>query len=102
MMFFMASYDLDKFRRFIFNSRFLDMFEVDEDELKGIKEDDVALMNFGFKYIKFLMMMENTMKPRAEVLSAKIREMEEKQAAKDREKAARAQSKETGESEDKE
>jgi len=82
MLFFMASYDLDKFRRFIFDSRFLEMFEVDEKEQQEIKEDDVALMNFGFRYIKFLMMMENTMKPNAEVLAAKLKELEEKQAAK--------------------
>jgi Fe-S-cluster containining protein len=102
MMFFMASYDLDKFRRFIFNSRFLEMFEVDEKELGAIKEDDVALMNFGFRYIKFLMMMENTMKPNAEVLAAKLKELEEKQAAKAAESGKEGSDAEHGEGEEKE
>ena len=68
------------------------MRDVPEEELKEMKEDDVALMNFAFKYIKFLMMMENTLKPNAEVLQAKIKEMEEAQAAKDKEKAGTAES----------
>lgn len=99
MLFFMASYDLDKFRRFIFNSRFLDMFEITEEELTAMEEDDVALMNFGFKYIKFMMMMENTLKPRAEVLAAKMKEMEAAHAEREKKKASEAETKEGEEKE---
>jgi len=61
-LFFMASYDLDKFRRFIFDSRFLEVFDVSEDEASSMKDDDAALMKFGFRYLKYLMMMEETLK----------------------------------------
>jgi Fe-S-cluster containining protein len=60
--FFMASYDLDRFRRFVFESRFLDIFEVDPEEAKVIKDDEVVLMKFAFKYIKYIMMLEQTIK----------------------------------------
>ena len=50
-MFFMASTDLDSFRNFIFQSSFLDTYEVDEETLAKIKEDDVELMLFSFKYL---------------------------------------------------
>lgn len=59
---YMASYDLDKFRRFIFESRFLDSFDIDKEEVERIKADDIALMKFGFKYLKYILMLEETLK----------------------------------------
>jgi hypothetical protein len=35
---------------------------VDEAELEKIRTDEIALMKFGFKYIKFLLLLEQTMK----------------------------------------
>jgi len=61
---FMASYDVDKFRSFIFESRFLELFEVDEQELEKMKDDDIAMMRFGFKYLKYILMIEETLKMR--------------------------------------
>lgn len=69
--FFMASYDLDRFRRFVFESKFLDVFDLNRDEMETIKTDEVGLMKFAFKYIKFIMMMEKTLKVKSEVLSKK-------------------------------
>lgn len=61
-MFFMASYNLDKFRKFLFQSKFFDHFEVNE-ELKGRMEiDDVSLMGFGFDWLKFSLFGEKTLK----------------------------------------
>ncbi len=66
--FFMASYDLDRFRRYIFESKFLDVFDVSDEEIAKMKEDDAALMKFAFRYIKFLMMMEESLKLKKGVL----------------------------------
>lgn len=60
--FFMASYDLDRFRRFIFESKFLDTFDIDPAEVDKMRDDETALMKFAFKYIKYLMMLEETLK----------------------------------------
>jgi len=60
-MFFMASYNLDKFREFIFQGRFFSLFDVDQ-ELKGrLKNDDVALMGFAFDWLKFSLFGEKVM-----------------------------------------
>lgn len=62
MQFFMASYNLDKFREYIFESNFLNVFDIDDDTLEKIKTDDEALIQFGAQYIKYVMMLEETLK----------------------------------------
>ena len=52
-MTFMALYNLDKFRDFVFKSTFLDRFEVDDLTLEKIKRSDVELLKFAFDWIKF-------------------------------------------------
>ncbi|MGD8226913.1 MAG: YkgJ family cysteine cluster protein [Desulfobacteraceae bacterium] len=52
-MVFMALYNLDKFRDFVFKSTFLDRFEVAPAQLEKIKRDDVELLKFGIDWIKF-------------------------------------------------
>jgi len=69
--FYMASYDFDRFRRFIFDSSFLDIFDLDDDMVERIKTDEVELMKFGFKYIKYIMMLEQTLKLKDGVLKAR-------------------------------
>jgi uncharacterized protein len=59
-MFFMASYNLDKFRNFIFNSRFLERFQVDSDLKAQLERDDVILMRFGFDWLRFSLFGEKT------------------------------------------
>lgn len=69
--FYMASYDLDKFRRFVFDSNFLDVFDIDEEEIEKMRNDEVALMKFGFKYLKYLLMLEESLKVKPKALEAK-------------------------------
>lgn len=52
-MIFMALYNLDKFRAFVFNSTFLDRFEVDPTTIEKIKRSDIELLKFGLNWIKF-------------------------------------------------
>lgn len=60
--FYMACYDVDRFRRFVFESGFLDKFDIGEKKVEKIKTDDVEMMNLGFDYTKFVLMMEETLK----------------------------------------
>ena len=50
-MAFMASYNVDTFRRFVFESSFLRKYKVPKKRLKSVKTDDVALMLLGFDWI---------------------------------------------------
>jgi uncharacterized protein len=63
-----AFYDVDRFRRYVFESRFLDVFEIEKELVEEIKNDDVALMKLGFKYIKFLLLLEDALMVKKEYL----------------------------------
>ncbi|MGQ9570283.1 MAG: YkgJ family cysteine cluster protein [Thermodesulfovibrionales bacterium] len=63
---YMASYDVDKFRRFVFESKLLDILDIDKEEVEEIKDDEIALMKFGFKYLKYILMLEETLKVKEE------------------------------------
>ena len=52
-MTFMALYNLDKFREFVFKSTFLDRLEVEPERIKKINENDEELLLFAFDWIKF-------------------------------------------------
>lgn len=59
---YMAAYNMDVFKKYVFESRFLDVFDIDEEYIEKIKADEVELMKFGFKYIKYILMIEETLK----------------------------------------
>jgi len=59
---YIVGYDLDRFRRFIFKSRFLDIVSIEEEEINKIKTNDTVLMKFGFKYLKHIFNIEKTLK----------------------------------------
>ncbi len=60
-MILMALYNLDKFRQFIFESTFLDKFDISEQRLNKIKQDDIALLEFAVDWIKFGIFGEKTL-----------------------------------------
>ncbi len=64
-MYFMSLYDLDRFRRFVMDTRFLDLFEVDEARVEAIARDDEDLLEFAFDWLAFLLFHEKRMKMRA-------------------------------------
>ncbi len=80
-MFFMTSTDLQSFRRFIFESSFLDTYVVDEELIEKIKEDDLELMHFSFKYLASSLfgVQFDEMKIKEEKIQAKVSEMKQDQ-----------------------
>lgn len=57
-MFYMASYDIDNFHRFVFESNFLEVVKLDPEIVEKIRNDEIELMNFGFRYLKYLLGIE--------------------------------------------
>ncbi len=54
-MAFMACFNMDNFKSFIFESTFLSRFDMPGERIDKIKESDVELMKFGFDWVKFFL-----------------------------------------------
>ena len=74
-MFYMVCYHLDKFRRFVFESSFLKTFEIEPELVESIRGDDVELMQFGFKWLRYALFGEPLMKIREDVRERKSKSM---------------------------
>ena len=78
-MFFMASTDLDTFRKFILESSFLDTYEIDAETVAKIKKDDVELMLFSFKYLANTLFGVAGLTIKAEKIKGKVDEIKKRQ-----------------------
>ncbi len=61
-LYLMCSFDVDSFRNFVFESRFLDLHEVDKDTVELIKEDEVELLKFAHKWLRGVLFGNPTIK----------------------------------------
>ena len=52
-LFYMACYNLDKFRRFLFDSTFFDRFDVPGETIAKVASSDEHLLDFAYKWIRF-------------------------------------------------
>lgn len=59
-MAFMAAYNLDRFRAFVFESSFLERFRLRPSVREAIRGDDEALLSFGFAWIEFFLWGEKS------------------------------------------
>jgi hypothetical protein len=64
-MFYMVSTDADGFRRFVFETKFLETYEIDDDMVANVKQNDETLLQLGFDWLSNVMFNELsiTMKP---------------------------------------
>jgi hypothetical protein len=75
-LYFMACYDLDRFRRFVFESRFLETFELAAPHVEQMRTDDEALLRFAMEWLRFALFAEPAVKVKPKVLEAKRQELQ--------------------------
>lgn len=63
-LFIMASYDLDTFRNFVFESTFLERFVVDAKTVENIKSTEAELLRFGMEWLQYALFGEGNIRPR--------------------------------------
>lgn len=61
-LFFLACYDIDRFRKYVFESHFLQIYEIKDNTLQKIEEQDEELLNFGYRWIRFRIFSEQTIR----------------------------------------
>jgi len=54
-MAFMAAYNIDRFREFVFESSFLKRYNVKTEILKKAEKDDTDLLKLGLEWMKFFL-----------------------------------------------
>ena len=52
-MFFMACYSLDRFREFVFGTRFLTLFSIPEESQAELRQSDEALLRFAYTWLAY-------------------------------------------------
>jgi hypothetical protein len=60
-MFFTASFDLDTFRTFVFETSFLDRFELEPALVERLRTDDDELLRFSARWLRFALFAEPTL-----------------------------------------
>lgn len=61
-MLYRACYDLDEFKRFLFETRFFDIYDIEREVMEKIKEDEQELLSFGYRWVRFNLFSEDTLK----------------------------------------
>jgi hypothetical protein len=64
-LFFMAAYDLDTFREFVFGTTFVRRFDLDDALVDALRTDDRALLRFAFRWLRYALFGEPTVRLRA-------------------------------------
>jgi hypothetical protein len=62
----MALFDVDSFRDFVFNSSFLDRFDLEPERIEVVKTEDVALLDLGYDWVRFGLLGQKSLKLKKE------------------------------------
>lgn len=79
-LFFLACYDLDRFRTFVASEQFSEVYELPDEELKTILTDDKEMMLFGFRFLRQVMFGEETIAMKSGALDKRLARKREQEA----------------------
>jgi uncharacterized protein len=102
-LFFMVCYDIDTFRSFVSSEGFTSLYELTAEETEKFLTDDTALMLFGFRVLRQVLLGENSItlkKEAAEKRREQVQKMAEQIEREAREKRAAEQDDMYGSGED--
>jgi len=57
-----ACYDLNEFKRFLFETRFFDIYDVEKGTIDRVREDEEELLSFGYRWVRFSLFEEDTLR----------------------------------------
>jgi Fe-S-cluster containining protein len=81
-LYFMACYDVDLFREFVRSEGFQNSFDLDDATNQQLMENDLELMQFGFRFLKQVLFGEVSIAAREDAVRAReqrLRELQEMQ-----------------------
>ncbi|MCF8179394.1 MAG: YkgJ family cysteine cluster protein [Sulfuritalea sp.] len=86
-LFFMACYDIDRFREFVSADSFGKLFELPPEEKNALLADDVALLQFAFRFLRQVLFGEESISLNTEAAQERLVKVQEKRLIEEREAA---------------
>ena len=71
-LFFMASYNLDMFRRFVLSETFRKTYKLNDTFYEAVEKDDLILMDFGFQFMRQVLFGERTIEEAADAWEKRV------------------------------
>jgi Fe-S-cluster containining protein len=78
-LFFMACYDLDRFREFVASDSFNDVYDLPADLKARIKADEIALMEFAFQLMRQVMFNEMSIPIKPDAMEKRLARKQERE-----------------------
>lgn len=95
-LFFMACYDLDRFRAFVASEGFCELYDLPAEEMQKILSEDTELMLFGFRFLKQVLYGENTIPLKTDAAEKRQKHYQEKVQRLEREAAEKRAAEQDG------
>ena len=73
-----ACYDLDEFKKFLFETRFFELYDVEKEIIKRVKEDEEELLSFGYVWVRFNLFGEDTLRLKDKTFDKILQDKKEK------------------------
>jgi Fe-S-cluster containining protein len=86
-LYFMACYDIDRFREFVSAESFNKLFDLPQEEKSVLLADDVALLQFAFRFLRQVLFGEESIALNAEAAQERLAKVQEKRLIEEREAA---------------
>jgi len=67
----MVSTNTDYFREFVFESSFLDTYDISQERIEKVRADDAELLKLGYEWLRSAMFAEETLKFKSGVVEAR-------------------------------
>lgn len=79
-LFYLASYDIDGFRDFVASTGFNEVFDLDPAFMQELLQDDLKLLQFGFRLLKQVLFGERTIALKTDAAEKRIERYKQRQA----------------------
>ncbi len=81
-LYFLATYDMDRFREFIKSSGFNDVFDLPADEYKKIITDELELLTFSQRFLRQVLFGESSIQKKKDATEVRMKKKQQRMAKK--------------------
>jgi hypothetical protein len=76
-LFFMASYNLDMFRRFVLSDKFRETYTLNDTFYEAVEKDDLILLDFAFQFLRQVLFGERSIEEASDAWEKRVEQRKE-------------------------